>query len=652
MAEARRHVHQRFVSADLPVSPPLPRRRGLRWLAAGLGIAALLLLGIGAFPVGVLRGLVASRVSAQLGTTVEIGALTRSPWFSYAPTITLRDVRIVQPAWAGPGDLLRLRAASFRVPLLALATGGFRPERIDIAGLDLDLVRAADKRANWRRAPDRPDAPAGTDAPRLGDLRITDARFRLRDFRRELDIAGPLALDGSGLRLSAAGQFLGTPATLTVRGAPVAGAGRTADYPLTAVLASPALHMTAAATLAGPLNLRRFRARIGAQAPTLKNLDRLIEAGLFGTQPIDLAADIRHVARDWQIDRISGTMGRSAFTGSASILKRDGRTKLDAKFHASRFDFDDLSDTEGLARAAALRARIGPRLIPATRINLAKLGRTDGRLAFTADRILTKSGPVVLDLRALLTLDRRRLTATGIDAALANGGRMTGSVGVDHREGAPKLSIDLHFAGASLERLVGRDDIVHGPIRGRVRLTGSGDTVREALARADGKIASGGTGGDIRATVAAVLGQDFGRALGQTISGPHKLIPMRCFVANFRATNGILTPDPLALETELSSGKGSGRIVLDGETIALSLAGWTDKPGGGRIDQPIRMYGTLSKPEFEIGGLAAGDRKAAVKGVIRGIGKLVGRALGISKAPPAPPRPPPLDCTAIIAAMR
>ncbi|MDR6847327.1 uncharacterized protein involved in outer membrane biogenesis [Sphingomonas sp. BE270] len=633
-----------------------PAPRAPRWrkillgtVLAIFGVVTLLVLALGAFPVGMMRGLVESRISSAWGSPVRVGAVTRDSIFSYTPVISVRDVHIAQPDWVGPGDFVRLSSASVRVPVFALLFGHFQPDRVTIDGGRIALVRDATGRANWKREGKQGDGQGGR--PTLSDLTVTNTQLVLRDAKRQLVVAGPLSVDArNGLRLSATGTFLDTPVRLDATGGRITGIDPAAPYPFSATLVSPALHMSAKGQMAGVLDTRHFTAAITAQAPTLKNLDRIIEAGLFGTQPINLTGAIRHDGHDWYVDRIGGSVGRSRFAGLATVHKIDGRTKIDARLRASQFDFDDLADARGHAASAARSAAIGPRVIPPTRINLSKLGKTDGTIAFRVDRILAGKGTVFRTLSGTLTLDHRLLTVSDVVATLASG-RMVGTLKVDHRSGRPKLSIDLRLAGLTLDSLIGEPDMVSGRVRGRIVLAGQGDTVREALSRANGKAAMVATDGEVRRMVADVLGQNLSGAVVHALGSPSRMVPLRCLVADFRATDGVLVPRPLGIDTGSSVGRGAGRIVMDGERIALTLAGTSKSRALLKIADPIQIGGTLSKPTVTVAGLGTAD-KPSNSNLLKVFGRSLGRALGLEKTPPAVVIPPPahFDCESAVAA--
>lgn len=627
-----------------------PRWRTARLVGGGLAtVIAVAIVCTGAFPVNSARNFIEGWLSSAIHAPVHIGSITRDSWFSFTPTIALRDVRISQPAWVGGGDFVRLKSAEVQVPVIALITGKFRPQRLHIDGLNVALVRDVNGRANWE--PDHKEKKdADRSPPTLSELTVTNSRFSLRDDKRGLVVAGPVRVDTAvGLQMTGDGSFLGSPAHLEARGGGIAGVDPKASYSFSLSLTSPALNMTAKGTMGGVLNTRLFTAALSTQAPTLKNLDRVIEAGLFSSQPIDLNGMVRHVGRDWYVDSLSGRIGRSLISGRATVLKQDGRTKIDATIHASQFDFDDLSDAQGLNAAAALTARIGPRVMPTTRINLAKIGKTDGVLRFSADRLLFRTPSVFRSLSGVVTLDHRRVTVNDFTATLAQGA-LTGNGVIDHRSGSPKLSLNLRFSGATLETIVGKPDDVSGSVRGRILVSGSGDTVREAMSRATGRVAMVATAGAVKATVADVLGQDLGRAIQHQLRDREAKVPLRCLVANFRASNGVLTPSPLAVDTGASVGQGAGRIVMGGETIALTLRGNSKNPSVLKIIDPIRVGGTLSTPTISVAGI--GDTGESVsKNALRVFGRSLRSALGIGQkqAPPSA-APAELNCAGLVAA--
>jgi len=619
-----------------------------------IAIIALLLLVLGgtmllaAFPVGLLRGTAERKLSAEFGAPVALGALERDGLFSFTPLITMRDVRIGQPRWAGTGDMVKLRRTSTRIPIFSLLTGNFDPRSLDIDGLDLTLVRNADGKSNWG-GNDEQKSSKQSSPLRLDTLTITNARFTLQDAKRRLDVAGTInANPVTGLSADATGRFNGSPARLRVRGGDPAQKSR--GWPFSASLSSRLLDLSAQGSMPRPLDVANARMTITARGTSLKQLDYIIEAGLFGTQAIDLTGDVRRAGADWYIDRLAGTIGRSIIRAKATVRKQEGRTKIDATIDAPQLDFDDLADDAGLAAAGAKEARIGPRIIPDTRINLSKMGPTDGVIRVSIKRLLVKGGSIFQSLSGTLKLDHRVLRLDNAVAGLGRG-KMTGRIKVDSRGATPILSTELKVEGAMLDDFIGQPDMIRGPVRGLIRITGRGDTVREAFASGGGKIAFVANGGAINRAAAYVIGQDLGGAIGQKIGGDDdEMTPIRCAIFSFTAKGGRLSPAPLVIDTAISRARGRGQINLDGETVALTMNGAASEKAALKLVDPLKVQGTLSQPAISF---SPASKKSNGGGIIGAVGRSIGTALGLRKDPAKDeplPKPGSVNCRELSAA--
>lgn len=582
---------------------------------------------VSTFPFGLVKGPIADRIGSALGTSVSIGSIERREFVSFSPTLVIKGLTVRQPSWAGRGNLLEAEGVEARVPVLPLLVGGSpKIDTITVSGPILALVRDHNGRANW----EGPGSRKGDTSGRVSGLQkliIENGRFSLRDDKRVLKLEGAFSSDRRGLVLDAKGTFHEAPAEVLFRGGGIVDPGANAPYPLRLEFASPLLHLRASGETQGALNLRSMTLDIRAKAPNLKYLDDVIEAGLFSSRPIDLSARVRHVGRDWFIDEMTGSIGRSVLSAKADILKRDGRTKIEAVTHFSTFDFDDLSDAEGKAKEQAVEARIGPRVLPGTRINLAKIGPTDGTIDFRADRLLLPNS-MFRSLKGRISLQGKLLKVDGIVVGMEQG-RMTGGLEVDQRNGAkkPTLALDLVVKDARLEAVLGSRD-VSGPLRSRIALTGTGDTIREALGHADGRAGLVVEGGSVKRIFAAVLGQDLGKTLGSLLKDK-KEVELRCLAIGFQARNGILRAETFVADTGISIGQGKGKLSLFDEGIALSIRGRARDPSALRLEDPIMVGGTFSAPTLSAAGRPPGS-KVNVGSVVSAIGKSVGNALGLS----------------------
>lgn len=560
-------------------------------------VSGLLVLALA--PFGFLRGIAEKQLSARFGATATIVAIERLDHFTLHPRIRVAGIRLAQPVNAGKGDLARIDEAIIGIPLLPALRGALKPDTIDLRGVTLNLVRDKKGKANWEgnHKDDRPPSAS----PRIANLTVSNGRLTLKDAKRHMEMTASFVAGPRGLSIDGTGLHRGLPMTLAFRGEAIDNRDPDQAYPFRLAIKSPLLDFAADGHMDHSLDLGHFAAAIVARGDDLKTLDDVIEAGLFGTQPFTLKARVRHDDKDWNIQSLAGTIGRSDMKGTAMVRKRDGRTLLDGHLDAGRLDFDDLSSDKGKARATAKRRQIGPRVIPDTRIDLRKLHKLDGTLRVSARELLLNHPSLFKGFRGTLKLDHRRLSLDPLVIQLSRG-TISGRVVVDHRgEGDPKLTLDLRQKGTRFADLSGDPAAVDGPIELRIALTGDGREIRSALANASGRVGLAMTGGTMQRKLAIFASGDVLKSIGQFAGGSEAAqVPVNCVIANFVAKNGRMRPRALLLDTPVGRADGKGDISLTSESLDLLLSGRSKHPDPVQLAAKIQVGGTFSKPSVAI----------------------------------------------------
>lgn len=568
-----------------------------------------------------LRGPLERHFSKELGRPVSIGAMRRIDHTFFSPEIQIGNVHVAQPDWVGGGDMIIVRRANVQLPLLPLLFGQAHPHSIVIDGLTVALVRRDATHANWKGLPQ-----SGHAGVWLQHVIVKNGVLMLDDRKRDHQLTATIAADDKGLVIAGKGSLAGNPSTARLTGPALIGKGWPFRFDYRSAIAN--------ATLIGradsPLDIGHFDAKAEATTDNLQHLDLLIEAGLPGTQPAHLTAAVRRDRPTWTVTDLRMRVGRSNFEGNVKINKVEGRTKVDGAFTSTALDFNDLASNQGLARAAAKRAALGPRMIPDTAIHLEHMRKTDGTIRFDIQRLLFDHPSVFQGIMTTVTLNHGVLTADPFFARLT-AGRVSGAAKVTHRSGTPLLALDLKLTDGRIEEAVG--DTASGPLVARFKLEGSGDTIRSALAHSSGTIGVVAGNGVVNRRAALFLGSDAGRAI---FEGSSQTTTLRCMIGHFAVKNGIGTADRLVLDTAVSRSDGSGTIDLGTEGLALNLPGKPKLEHAVKLDIPVRLVGTLSEPSVE---------PKSVPQTVGTFFKLVGNAIAGKHADPAPDA----DCTGLAA---
>lgn len=598
----------------------LARRRVKVAIILSALVTAFLVLALAAFPASWLKGLAERKLSQEIGRPVTISALERESAFSFTPVLRITGIDIPQASWAGPGKLASIASLRLRIAVLPTLLGRADPQVLSAEGVTLDFVRDADKRVNWRSGE---PGEGGSGSPiSLAAVQSVKAEVRYRDAHQNREMRLQVTIDPRrGLVAAGTGQIDGNPVTLALKG-PASKAD--VPWPFEGSISGPAIDMRMKGEMAGPLRTDDMSLHMTARASDLKLVDRIVEAGLFGTQPVDLAADVTHKARRWTISRLSGTIGTSRVAGRLTVDKVAGRSKLDGEIRFARLDFADLSTDAGHAKARALEQREGKKLIPNTRINIRKIKNTDGRLAIRVDSIVGAGSSALRSMEGVLTLDHRLLIAKPITMRLSRG-VIDGEVSVDQRKGQakPTVGIALAMRGSSIDALAGGTGEIDAAVDGRARLTGVGDTIREAVGQSDGTIGVMAQGGSLPAKLASMLGFDVGKGL---FTGEGKQAVLRCAALRLDMHRGVGTAAPVLVDTSESQTRGVGSITFPEERIALTLTGAPKRNSVLRLPGSVSALGTIRNPAIMV------PREVKSLGNVL---KAVGRALSGKQGPEA-----------------
>jgi uncharacterized protein involved in outer membrane biogenesis len=90
------------------------------------------------------------------------------------------------------------------------------------------------------------------------------------------------------------------------------------------------------------------------------------------------------------------------------------------------------------------------------------------------------------------------------------------------------------------------------------------------------------------------------KGLGLLFSKDQSTIPVRCGVANFRATNGIMRAENIVFDTKSVIAEGEGSVNLGAETLDLRLKGHPKEPRLVRLIAPITVRGSLRSPQIGV----------------------------------------------------
>ncbi|MBS0362312.1 MAG: AsmA family protein [Proteobacteria bacterium] len=595
------------------------RRRRWAWTAGAFVVLAAASAGLAAiWDWNWFRGPVARMASARMHRQVTIDGNLHAHLLSWQPSATVEGIHVAKPAWAGPGDMASIDRIALQIRLIPLFTGHLDMRLLEVDRPRLALYRDVGGRTTWDFSDGaKPDEPLRM--PPIRRFVVDDGHIDFRDDSKKLYFTGTmeakeqLGQADRGFQMAGQGTLNAQPFHLAVTGGPLLNIDRNRPYPFDADIRAGETHVVAQGAVPKPFDLSNFWMNVKGQGPDLSDLYGLTGVPLPNTPPYNLRARLSRDVHLWRVDGIAGTVGSSDLSGKLSVQTGAKRPFLNADLRSHKLDFPDLGALFGGARktgpvaspkqvavAKALQAQ--RRIFPDSTLNFSKIRGLDADVSFKADAIV--HAPI--DLRAGSTrvkLNAGLLRAEPLVLDLPQG-RITGFVQLDGRKTDAITDLDLKLSNARLENLIpvtfqGARPLT-GAVVARARLHGTGDSVHDAMADADGEVMIVAPHGEIQKSLAELAGVNVIKGLGLLFSKDQSTTPIRCGVLHFTGRGGVLSADRLVLDTDPVLIDGGGFINLDTEQLGFNVKGHPKKFQLVRLVAPITVSGPILGPKVDV----------------------------------------------------
>lgn len=578
-----------------------------------------------------LRGPISRFASAASGREIAIrGDLNIDPW-RLNPLVRVQGLYVGNPdRYRERGAFAVVDSAEATIRWLPLFIGRLDFVRLDLNGANISLYRNEDGISNWAPNPGVRGKPFNLPAIRFfslngGQLRYEDdkrrmvleANFTTRE-SRDANNPGEFALTGEG-------SINNRPFNIELTGAPLLNVRRDRPYPFEADVTAGGTHIIANGAISRPFNFGEWHADLRATGQDLADLYPLIGLALPNTPPYNLTGRVERYGQTYAMPQIAGRVGDSDLRGNFTATRqRNDRLMLEGAFASNSLDFDDLLTVLGAPpstqesaspeqREMAARLAAQGRVLPDAQLDISRVRNMDAHVSYRATRVRSERFP----LRGLsldINLDNGLLRLDPMTLDLRQG-RVSGWAAINAREDTPRAELDVRLSNARMESILALqgDPPLTGRLMGRVRLAGSGASVRDVAANANGTVSLVTPDGEVREALAELTGINVTRGLGLLLARNHSTTPIRCGVASFDVRGGIAHARTIVFDTEDVLIRGAGTVSLRDETLNLSIHGEPKELRLISVDAPISIGGRWRAPRIGIeaedalgqGGIAA-----------------------------------------------
>ncbi|MEM8827446.1 MAG: AsmA family protein, partial [Pseudomonadota bacterium] len=400
--------------------------------------------------------------------------------------------------------------------------------------------------------------------PAIRRASVTGTSVSYRDPVLELSMAidiEPIRMRGSdiagGIGFSGDGMSRGVPFTLSGSlESPDATLGG-GENQLVARVDVGASRIDVTGTLPGATELEGSDLEVRARGSNMQDALQLIAITVPATRTYDVGGDLTKTGEEWRFTDIAGTFGDSDLAGRMTIRTGGARVFVDAGLSSRTLDIIDIAPWIGLdpnriagegAAGAVVEVGGTPRIIPDAPLNAEGLARLDAKVELSADRVRTGTIPIA-DFRLVLDLEDRHLRLTPVTFDLA-GGTLTMNIDLDAAQRPVKTVYDITLSPVRLAALLKGFELEEtgttGTVRGRLDLSGTGDTMHESLASANGRMAFVLPQGALRIGSSELVELDVGDFLEAAVSDDlEDPANLRCGLIAFTFEDGIAKTDPI-----------------------------------------------------------------------------------------------------------
>ncbi|HWU02900.1 MAG TPA: AsmA family protein [Novosphingobium sp.] len=543
------------------------------------------------------------------------------------------DIAIENPVWAHEKRFFTARHLGLSLRTLPLLWGQRR-----MAWLALDGSRVAPE---WDKAhqhnswtfgdPSQPGKPL--DLPDIERGRITGTSIAYRDPLMQLFAAiGVDTIQATHTRIDNAIGFNGTG---SLRGAAVRFNGRVLDpeHALSGGRADLALHaqglrtiIDVAGTLPTTTGLKGSDLQMSVRGHNMADLFDFMGVAAMPTRRYHLVSKLTYDGHDWRFTGIEGTFGDSDIAGSLTIGMPRQRLDLRADLHTRSLDLIDAAPFIGydpdrldkMGKAGLVQQVNGrPRLLPDAPLRIDAVSRFDAHVRYRVDAISARDVPIS-NIDATLDLDHSLLRLSPLRAVVATG-QFTGHVTLDARQPTVLTDYDLHLAPTPMGKLLARFGVeeagTSGTLAARVEMRGTGNSLRDSLASANGRMVFIVPAGTMWARNVQLAELDIGTFVQKMFEKKLKEpVQINCGLLGFTVRNGVSSADPILIDTKKNVITGRGNFSFRDESIDLSLRADSKTFSLFSLQSPVGVDGYFAKPGIDVitpqllarGGVAAG----------------------------------------------
>jgi len=363
--------------------------------------------------------------------------------------------------------------------------------------------------------------------------------------------------------------------------------------------------LTADGTLSRAPLSNRSDLRFSLSGPELRELGLPFQIEGIPALPFSVSAEVNGTPTGFAVENLDATVGDSNISGEYSADLRD-KPEVTGVLESSYLDLtarivsDDLEVTDADKEDSEFLFSNEP-------LNAAWLKAVNIDVTFKADHLKIRHGDLQ-DIHIGLKLWDGALSIEPISFRESEG-TLSGRLELEPANGSYRLDAGVIADGVHLGLLAGEDQdrATAPPLNGRIEMEGTGVSMHEILANANGTVSLRQGSGRVRNIGSSQLFGDLVLEIVRTLNPLKKketYTTVECAFYDVGIENGVATIQNLAIQSDVLTILAFGNVNFGNEGLSLSVRA-TPREGigislGGVANSFLKLGGTLKKPQLQI----------------------------------------------------
>lgn len=524
---------------------------------------------------------------------------------------------VENPDWAGTSPFFTAKRIDARIASLSLLADQKRFQWLGLTDGRIDLQWDRDGKQNtWTFG-------SGGGKPLIMPLiqraRIAGTQIRYLDPRHQLDaairvdtvaaednrFADTIRFDGNGTargaRFTLAGALLSSNKTLA------GGENR-----LRLHAEGMRSQVDIAGTLPGATVLEGAKLHMNLRGQNLADVFLIAGIAVPDTRTYRLTSVVTKAGDEWRFTGMRGRFGDSDLAGKFTVKLVQPRMLVTADLFTHVLDIVDAGPFIGYnpnalaaqgAQAAVTQVSGTPRLLPDAPLRVDALKNFDAKVQWQVRTVRAPNLPVS-NIELGLDLDDRLLKLSPLNFSLARG-TVTSDISIDARKTPVFTTYDIRLSptpmGVLLAGFGAEQSGTTGMLKARIQMNGSGNSVRDSLASANGRIAVILPKGDFWTRNTELAEFDIGTFVQKMFEKKLKEpVQINCGLIGFTVRDGIAAADPILIDTQKNVMLGRGGFSFKNETIDLAFRADSKRFSLFSGQSPVGIGGYFAKPGISV----------------------------------------------------